>query len=351
MPKNTGLYVEGTFDKTAGRFAATGVHFGSDFSIGTRDLVEGLVTAISGSTYTVLGRALARSTGAITYNTEVFATIDATTQIRRKGAIANLAPAQIGVGQRLFLSGTLGGSGASLTLDCTAAASGTARLLETQVSGLLRTTTADSGPVTLFLERIGARRVSRFDFTGTPVAVDPLNFVVDTHSIDLAGMTADDTPPFANAAPVAARGVFAPAGTTGVPAANFDANAVIDRSDVGALVFVHWTHPGSASPFGGASAFPLTLDLSQTFLTGVLQVGSLAALTGSPTLVLPSAPIGPFMLREGNSLTLYSGDEAQAWLDDLNARLAQGKQAVRLTAQGKLSSNSLTANSIELRVK
>jgi len=351
-PANTGLYVEGAFDKTAGHFVASEVHFGTDFAIGARDLGEGLVTAISGTTYTVLGRALTRSTGAVTFNTPIAATIDATTVIRQKGATTNLAPAHIGVGQRLFLSGTLAGSGANLTLDCTSAASGTARLLETQVDGLLRTTaTPGAGPLTMVVQRIGARPIARFNFSGSVVAVNPANFVVDTHSIDLTGMTGDNTAPFTTADPIGVRGLFAPAGTTGVPTANFDANSVIDRTDVSALVYAHWQTPGSASPFTAATAFPLTLNLTHTNIATVLRAATLAQLTGSPTITLPATPLGPFTLREGNTVTVYDGDEAQSWLDDVNTRLAQGKTAVRFTAEGRFASNSLAANAIELQLK
>lgn len=321
----TTVLVHGRFDPSAHRFVAESVQYGAGVPgvPGTaRDCVEGDVVDFSGTTFTLAGAVIARASGGVTFNATVSALIDATTPIRRPGIAAALAPADIGIGQRLALAGALSGTAPGFSIDCTSASTGVARLLPTAVSGIAHA--PGGGKILLDVKAFGRRPVRAFDLVGH--GLDPASYPVGTGTINLSEIADGDA--------VQCRGFVTPGGATA-----FAATAVAARPPE--VLFVRWPL-GTRTPFNPApSAFPATVDLAGAGVAFVTAPGRFTSLSAGPTLALGSSaagagvPRGPFVLHGGRAVSVFGGDGSAAWLADLAARLAGGRVVLGLTALGR----------------
>jgi len=223
----TGTFVPGTL-----QFLATEVRAGSSVAFGTNDVLTGNVLARSGNTLTVKGAELVRNDGTLIFRDTVSVTVAIPgpgpgTKVIKQGVATAATLADISVGQRITVFGTLDVPGTSM--DATA---GLARLLVTQLNGIA---TSVSPPlVGMTLARIDGRPVSIFNFAGTGTPgndADPAAYVVAAGLLPLTGI--------GNGTPLKVRGFpfsFNTAGSTG----DFTAVTLIDVTNSPATLAIGW---------------------------------------------------------------------------------------------------------------
>jgi len=204
-PLGSAVVASVTFDGTS--FTATALEFGAAAAAPAQDAVEGTVTAISGSVYTLDGVLRKAGQDRPSFAQKLTAKIDATTKIAKAGGSAT--PGDIGIGQQLSAVGKLDATAQSL--DCTATSTGSASLELTQVAG----TVVSSGNAALVVNvvRLGRLPVSQLSLGG----VDPTKYTVSAPSLASTDFTTG---------PVVVSGYVTPGG-----AANFQAVAIQTAPD------------------------------------------------------------------------------------------------------------------------
>src|SRR5262249_38120874 len=173
------------------------------------------------------GAELVRHDGTLIFRNTVSVTVAAGTKVIKQGIAIAGALADISVGQRIMVFGTLDGPGTSM--DATA---GLARLLVTQLNGTA--TSVGAGVVGMTLARIDGRPVSIFNFTGTGTPgndANPTAYVVAAGALPLTGI--------GNGTPLKVRGfpfAFNSAGASG----DFTAVTLIDVTNSPAILAGGW---------------------------------------------------------------------------------------------------------------
>ena len=348
LPKLTAIIVIGDLKLNPRRFEATEVYAGSSVPGGTLDMVQGTVTARSGDVLSVKGATLIRGDGSVIFNDLVQVTVSDSTRVKKQFSMQEHAIADISVGQRISVFGTLtDASSANLQLDATA---GLVRMKMTTLRGTRvdAVSTPENPVFVMDLNSINGRHISLYDFTGTGIDssndADPLNYEITTGALG-------SLPSIVAGAPVNVKG-FATA--FGSAPADFDAVSVTDLTHVPAIMVMSW-NPETTTPFVAASLNSLTLSSSgvglfhQVVRGGVVQ--NLQDLSGDPQILAASDGSGVFEIRQNGSSQWYS--DFGSFTADIQTRLASGSAMKRIAARGEFNADtvSLTANLIFVLMK
>ena len=203
------------------RFEAKEVYAGSSVPGGDMDVVRGTVTARTVDDKVIVqGATLFRTDGVIVFNDYVTIQLDASTTVNKQLNTGTFNIDDISVGQRISVFGTITNDQVSdLQMS---AANGYARMRISSLRGEVVALPVGDADLSMRLNSVNGRNVSIYDFTGTGVDAgndaDPINYEVDTGSLSLTGIAADD--------PVAVRGFPTPFGTA---PADFTAESVISN--------------------------------------------------------------------------------------------------------------------------
>jgi hypothetical protein len=300
------------------------VRAGSSVVFGTRDVLTGNVLARSGNTLTVKGAELVRSDGSLIFRDTVSVTVALPslglpgTKVIKQGVATAATLADISVGQRIMVFGTLDAPGTSM--DATA---GLARLLVTQLNGTA-TTSVVGGLVGMTLARIDGRPVSLFNFSGTGTPgndADPAAYVVSTGTLTVIG----------NGTPLKVRGFPFSFNAAG-PAGDFNAVTLIDVTNSPATLAVGWPALEPA-PFtfiaGGVSVNLVNAGLvHDVFRDGV----DTPLLTTDAPKALTNQGRGLFVIGIDGSVQVFL--QFAAYQQALQNALSSGKRARGFVASG-----------------
>jgi hypothetical protein len=328
LAQGTPVVAKGTV--TNRTLTASMVLAGSSVPWANGDVVHGVVTARSGDVLTVKGADCDFADGTHGFrgsftvrlgdDTRV-TSLDSDSMARTKDAIS--------VGQRIIAFGQM--TGAS-TLDATA---GRVRMEMTRLTGNV----VQLDPLMVNLVELGGLRPGAFDFSGTGTSAatdaDPAQYVVDTSTLSLAGLVANDL--------VKVRGLVHEFGAA--PPA-FDARTVIDvdTDSIGAWFWASWRQTGgSANPFATVAQDRLDVDLTDARHTLNLLGVPRDALGDGDRIAL----IGPSDVRGIYMVTVRGANEVHLFRDfagltpALANQLDAGNRLVQINAIGRYNASSL----------
>jgi hypothetical protein len=336
-PSLTAVVAIGTLDPVSRHFVATEVLAGSSVPFGTDDVVSGNVLSRSGNTFVVKGAELVRSDGTLIFRDKVTVTVGSSTKVRKQATMGAFAISDISVGQRITVFGNLTSTvPASSAMDAT---NGLARLLVTQLNGIVGSTAA--GTVVMNLARIDGRPIALFNFagtgTGTPPGgtdADPTAYQVSTGALDLSKIS--------GGTPLKVRGFVQPFGAA-TATDDFNAITLINTTGAPATLVVAWV-PAQATPFTSYPADGLVVNISGTLLQDVFRGGVDTSLTANPTVNALDPAHGLFVIGINGMVQVYT--QMSAYQAALQSDLGAGKTAKSFVALGGTyddPSNTLTA--------
>jgi uncharacterized protein DUF4382 len=314
----TGVVAVGTLLAGTRQFLATEVRAGTSVAFGTSDVLTGNVTARSGNTLTVRGAELFRTDGTLAFGDTVSVTVGAATKVIKQGTPGAFSIADISVGQRITVFGTLAGTSMNAT-------GGLARLLLTQLNGTVGS--VSGGAVGLTLERIDGHPVTLFDFNGTGTPgndADPAAYAVATGALPLTGIGAG--------VPVKARGFVLPFGQASA-AADFSAVTVINTANSPATLVVGWPLL-QATPFTALLPGSMTLNLAGTGLRDVFRDGVDTTLLATDAPIVQSANQGRGLFAIGTNGSVQVFTQFGAYQQALQSNLGAGLRARAFVASG-----------------
>ena len=339
MPALTAIIVIGDLKFNPTRFEARQVYAGSSVPGGTLDVVTGNVISRDGDDVTVKGAVLMRAEGSVVFNDLVTVHLGESTRVRRQLSIDEYDIIDISVGQRLTVFGTLNED--ETELDAT---EGYAHMMLTTLKGTA-VSVDDTEWFLIDLMAIDGRRVSIFDFEGTGTDqehdADPANYEIETSTLDISSLSSDT--------PVKVRGFV---NTFGQAPPDFDAQTVVDVSDVKALMKVNWCPPTSA-PFETLSVEVMRLNLEgvglfhHLFRSGV--VIDLTELSTSPSIQPLDGGEGVFSIAQNGTKQLYFTFEG--FVTDLEERLENNAVVKDIVATGSFNDSAATLTSGHVAVK
>ena len=324
QPRFTATVAIGTLDLASRRFLATEVLAGSSVPFGTRDVLTGNVIARSGTTLTVKGAELVRSSGTLIFRDTVSVTVGSGTKVLKQGAMGALTIGEISVGQRLTVLGTLTNVNVGTTaMDATG---GLVRLLVTQLNGIANGVSGST--VAMTLASIDGRPISLFNFigTGTPGnAADPISYQVATGALDLTGIVAT--------APLKVRGFVQPFGQA-TATNDFNAVTLINVTSAPATLVVGWPLL-EATPFNSYAANGMVVNLTNAGLLHHIfrgGVGTTLSLADTPVVQASNPARGLFVIGDNGTVQVYT--QLGNYQAALQADLMAGRKARSFVASG-----------------
>ena len=340
LPAGAAIVALGKLNPENRHFEASQVYAGGSVDWGDKDLLTGHVVARDGNTLTVRGATVERADRRAVFNDNITVTVGDATQVTRQG-VADQEPtiADISVGQRITVAGKLSSDDPN-QLDAT---EGSVRLLYTTLNGTVK----QVSPLVIELQRIDARRVSLFDFTGTGAGsdndADPANYEVDTGALTLGGVNAGD--------PIKLRGFV---NAFGAAPADFIARSIADVANTPATLKVSWNEPGATAPFSSLSAEAITVNLQEPTLDKA------HVLRGGVALDLPPAGVDPILTGDSDQRGIYAiahGRRVEVYGDFASFEAAlsdklDGVTVVRsLGAHGRFDNAATTLNAGRINVR
>ena len=319
----TAVIVIGDLNIAAGRFEARQVYAGSSVPGGTLDVITGNVVSRSGLQLTVKGATLIRAAGSVAFNDELNVLLSDDITVGRQLSKDQFSISDISVGQRITVFGVLNGDETQLD-----AVDGHVHLLLTTVKGEVVST---DGPVIVDLTAIDGRKISHFDFTGTGIDsannADPNGYEVDTDSLDITGLDAGDAVKF--------RGFVTPFGHA-ADRADFEANTLVNVSNVKGLMIVDWFPPVSTAISDDISGDGFSLNLSGVGLFHRLNragvVIDLTQLQNPPFIEPADSDSGLYEIVEGGRRQFFFTFDS--FVEELKERLAADAQVIHVIAIG-----------------
>lgn len=340
QPQASWVVLFGNLDTATHHFVATEVYAGSSVPGSNQDALSGVVTARSGDQLTVRARMIVRTDGSLIFNKDVTVMLDpANTKVTRQLSKDNsYTTADISVGQRLDLLGTISENGTVLSMDTTTHA----RMMLTFLSGNV---VGMSSGLDVDLQHIEGMLPGAYDFSGTGTSsatdADPHNYQIDTGAMDISSLQNSD--------PVRVRGFVTPFGSA---PADFTANTIVGLKSVPARFVAQWGLLNQGNPFTGISDAGLVVDLNGTLLHYVHRYAVRADLSGqTPTLQPQTGGNGLFAILSGGAAQVYTSFNAFEMA--LNDRLAAGDKVMRLGAVGSYddSATTFTATAINVMLR
>jgi hypothetical protein len=191
-------------------------------------------------------------------------------------------------------------------------------------------------PMVVDLQRVNGRQVGIYDFSGTGVDAgndaDPANYEITTGALDVSGIGANT--------PVAVGGFVRPFGQA---PADFEAQTVVDLSNVRAVIAINW-NPATSAPFLMSSSESVTLNLSGAGLFHHVGRGrssmDLNDFAGDPALAAATDGEGVFVIEQEGTRQVFTG--FFGFVQEVERRLADGRMMRRLVASGFFDDNAVT---------
>ena len=335
MPAFTATVALGEIKFNPRRFEATHVYAGSSVPGGDKDVVHGNVIQRVDNSLIVKGATLVRRDGSAIFRDSITVQLAESTTVRRQQSRGAFSIADISVGQRVSIFGTLTNEDPlSLELDAT---EGHVNMQFTTLRGRLNTN----------LQNIDRRGIDLFDFTGTgstPVEdADPSAYEIDTGLLDISSII--------NGSSIKALGFVRP---FGMAPADFEARTLVDVSNVKGHLGLTWD-PATAAPFVDVLASGLTLNLQgQGRFHNVVRAGvrfDLNSLDQNPVLQPLDSGEGNYVLHIGDIVELFTRFEN--YIDALNEHIAKSHtfRGVRAIGLFDESTGIMKAEMISIRVK
>ena len=331
LDANAPVVTMGVWDRDTRHYTATDVYAGSSVPWAESDIMRGTVIEREANEVTVRGALLELSDGRFVFNDTLTLLIgDATTVLKRGDENAGIE--DISIGSALRVVGSLIDD---QTLD---AREGYVRVHATSLSGIA----VSNDPLVLDLSFINGRRASLYDFEGTGVSTDadadPDNYEVATATLDTVSVFEGD--------PIRALGFVSEFGTA---PADFNAEVLIDASEVKALLTAHYGREGSVGALSISDADVLLLNLDAA-RANLVKAGIPVDLSESDVLaVSPSQEsAGIFSVAVGRRVEVYT--RYSDFIDALDAYLSSESALLRFTAQGEYDSLAGTLTSKRMQV-
>jgi hypothetical protein len=338
----------GAWNSSTGTFTATQVLVGAEVDGSTTNAVQGTVLARSGNTLTVGNGVVFQPVSGregVSFTTQVTVTVGSGTAVAEQGQAGGpLTTSAISVGQKVWISGTLGtDSSGKPTLDATA---GTVLLLPTSGSGLV--TGNPSGSLIVTLQELGDVSASSLDFAGTgPTMGQDATASAYSVSIPSSISTSAATP----GAAIGFRGFVTPFGSA---PPDFAATSLIDYSQTQTVFDAWWSSPGIAAPFSLLSGSEMLLSSTTLKASShdVIRIGGVTLDPGTLTAGLELVPDTSasadqsFTIAHAQSDTEDNfstfNDLATALTADLNGTTT----VVQVMAEGSYATGVLTADHV-----
>lgn len=310
-------------------FTATEVLAGSSVPGANSDSVIGNVLKIDNGVLTVKGMVLPQGGGAAKFNTAVIINISDATEVHKQYEAEPIhTAAEIAVGQKLRIHGTLGGTTETPTL-----AAKRLIMVLTHIAGthLDIAHTGANNILTMDLARIDGRPVGEFTFTN----VNPKLFTVDVETLDIQNLS--------GTMPIRARGFFNTSG------ANFTSKTLVEFPNLPigmteTRLIASWRPEGTATPFNTVTGGISPNAPLYTHLTGGLTYPTLLTITGL------SPDLGVYTIKENGTITIHAA--FADWLSDLNTKLSTNlAQSYYASGHYNESSATLAAASMGIVLK
>ena len=247
----TMIVAYGAWDKTSQTFTASSVLAGSSVAGMMHDSVEGTVLSRTGNTLTVADGVIFPietdgDADDMRWSRQVAVTVGTGTMVTEDGQMGAFTIQDISVGQHLQLSGKLGqDSSGNPTLDATA---GSARLMETTLSGTVTALAANL--VTVNLQSLDGQMPALFNFAGTGTTI------ASATAYSVGVPTALSTSSLSVGAPVRFAGFVAPFGQA---PPDFNASTLLSFAQTRALLDLKWSPSGSTAPFATLTSTELSI--------------------------------------------------------------------------------------------
>lgn len=351
-PVGTLTVAFGTMSATDHSFTAERVLAGTSVQTSSLDRLQGVVTARSGDTLTVLGGTFwmhSDDSDHFSAHPVALSIGDATkfTVAGNPGAMPTKAWPS--VGSRITAFGTAGkDASGNPTFDATA---GRVRLEFTSLWGM--TTAIGTGSVTLNLQAIEGRGIAGFNFagTGTTSAQDsnPTAYVVTTGALPLTGL--------ATAAPLRFFGLVQPFGSA---PPDFNAQTLVDFQNTSAVLAADYE--GGSTAALTANAMNLVLNVSDPALGDLhyIKIGpqliDLKTLSTNVTITPDPSSNGPFAIRTtGTGDMMWGGtiDTFNNYADfeaELATKLGAGAKVGKVLAVGAYDATTTTLTAEQIAV-
>lgn len=327
MPAFTATIVKGDFNIRSHRFAAKAVYAGSSVPGGGMDVVLGNVTRRDANMLTVQGATLIRNDGSVVFNDSISVDVSADTVVRKALSMGDNSIADISIGQKVSVFGTLRPvtPGSALVLDATTTENRVFMGL-TVLRGIASLT---GGPLVMDLQTIDYRPIGFFDFTGSGIDpdndADPAQYELDTGTLDTGAI--------ASGSPIAVGGFATPFGQAPL---DFTAQTVVDLSALAGVMVVNW-NPPATNPFESLAGDGMILNLADVGpFHHVGRAGVAVDLLGvglPPTIVPVHDETGLYIIQRAiGPITLYS--DFTLYREALQGLLDSGEKVRNVTAQG-----------------
>ena len=338
----------GTWSSTAGTFTATQVLVGADVDGSSTNAVQGTVLARSGNTLTVGNGIVFQPVSGregVSFKTQVAVTLGSGTAVAEQGqAGGTLTASAISVGQKVWISGTLGtDSSGNPTLDATA---GTALLLPTSGAGLVTGTA--SGSLVVTLQELGDVAASSLNFAGTGPTLGQ-DATASAYSVSIPSSIS--TSAATTGAAVGFRGFVTPFGSA---PPDFAATSLINYSQTQTVFDAWWSSPGITAPFSLLSGSEMLLSPA-TLKASANDVIRIGGVTIDPTTLSAGLQLLPdtsssdeqsFAIVHAKSDTEDNfstfNDLVTALTTDLNGTTT----VVQVMAEGSYATGALTADHV-----
>ncbi|HVC37047.1 MAG TPA: DUF4382 domain-containing protein, partial [Gammaproteobacteria bacterium] len=301
----------GSYNFSTNQYVATEVDAGSSVPGGTLDAAQGVVVGVSGTTVTLRGATLIRSSQSVTFADDVAVTVSANTKVREDGQPAGtFAINDISVGQRVLVFGTVTNPNpTALAMDTS---NGLVRLEYTRVDATFNGPDGSGTGMLVNVQSFEDRPVSLFDFTGTNS--NPAAYDIALGGLSGSGFTAND--------PVVSYGFVTPFGSA---PPDFSATSVADFANANAYLHAYWVAPGTSQAF--SSIDPTTgivLNLSSNPAVNQLRRGgvvvALTTLPASPTIL--GNTVGGYAILQNGIVQVHV--TFSGFVTDLTSRLNAG---------------------------
>ena len=336
-------------------FTATTVYAGTAVSNGEYEHARGIVSAISGSTLTLIGatylyyEGYCQSNLCFTYFPSLTVNVGPATVVTEDGeTVSGLSAKSISVGSQIDAVGVNSTpNNAVPTLDVT---QGLVRLQSTPIWGTLNAGTSASA--TLDLLSLGntdfAPSSSNFNFAGTGTS-SASDATAASYEVNTTGAsTGADQSATAAGTLVRVDGFPTPYGTA---PPDFAAADVIPGSSYASDFVVEWGGgAGTTAPFTSYDATSLAVSLANAPFAEVSTGAQSAVLVGTPVITISGAT--QFAIGNGtNGISMFS--TASAFISDLSTTLNGSTSVYRVTAVGSWdqATNTFTASRLEVALE
>jgi len=324
QPQFTATIAIGKFALNPVRFLATEVYAGSSVPGGDQDVIRGSVISRTGDSVIVKGAQLVRADGTVTFSETVTVSVSDRTRVTRQASAVDAGIQDISVGQRVNVTGKLvRSSDRTSELDAT---EGSVRLLVSYLSGGV----ADlSTGLVVDLASVNGRTPDLFDYSGTGVAeefdADPSTYEIATGGLSLVNIDVNS-----------AIRVAGHVAAFGMAPADFDAQTVVNLSNLRALMRVTWD-TGNSMSLDTSSQDAIVIDLEGAGrFHHISQAGTkldLLAHTNPPVLRFNTDAAGTYVLVQSGQRQVHT--RVSEFLSDLDQRLAEGAAPTRLRSPGQ----------------